>query len=84
MSKNKAMTAVTAKEDYPYPSRFSSHASMVDDEATALMNDENHIVCKDEYGSYITLRERLDSGIADPNRYTAARFSDFLKKEKKR
>lgn len=30
---------------------------------------ENETICKDDKGYYITLKNRIDSGIADPNRY---------------
>ena len=63
-------------EKYPYPSRYATHASMVDKDMTEKMNDlcalfnvPKMVVCKDEHGFYITEKNRVDSGIADPNRY---------------
>lgn len=37
------------------------------DNEIILKNDE--VICKDDRGFYITLKNRIDSGIADPNRY---------------
>lgn len=62
----------TEKYKLEYPSRYGSHASMIDEAATADMNDPNKVVCKAELGLYITERNRLDNGLADPNRYTTA------------
>lgn len=59
---------------YEFPSRFGSHASMVDEEATAALKDEKMVVCNDELGSYTTERAKLDSGMADLNRYTRFRI----------
>ena len=47
--------------EYPYPSRYGSHESMV-------VNDNNGsrwVVCEDENGLYVTSRLRLDCGLAD-------------------
>ena len=59
-------------------SRFGSHWAMACDLATQLemlsyrrMRDE--IVLRDNYGTYVTTRDRLDSGLADPNRYNYGR-----------
>lgn len=54
---------------YEYPTRFGSHASMIDEEATKVLSDENKVVCNDELGSYTTERKYLDCGMADLNRY---------------
>lgn len=60
------------KENYVFPSRFGSHASMVDKEATnkLIPYESDNVVLKDEFGFYTTLKNRLDTGLADPNRYT--------------
>ena len=58
---------------YPYPSRYGSHLSMVDEEKTGELNKENKVVIQDEHGYYITDENRLDNGLADPNRYSASR-----------
>jgi hypothetical protein len=57
-----------AKDKYPYPSQFGSHASMVVKEETEQLADDKLVVCKDAYGMYVTEKDRLDCGLADPNR----------------
>lgn len=32
---------------------------------------DKEVVCKDDRGFYITLKNRIDTGIADPNRYAS-------------
>mgnify|MGYP001225576757 CR=1 FL=1 len=66
-------------ETYAYPSRFSSHSSMIDEEKTSELDDENKVVLLDEHGYYTTSRDRLDSGLADSRRYTASRLIWFKK-----
>lgn len=59
---------------YPYPSRFGSHASMV-------INDDlidKNVTCQDEFGEYTTQADRLDNGLADPNRYAESRLSKLF------
>ena len=55
---------------------FGSTSDMVIDVANYLNEDnseisiaDNEVVCKDDRGYYITLSSRIDTGIADPNRY---------------
>lgn len=60
---------------YEYPSRFGSHASMIDEEATAALEDKTKVVCKDELGSYVTERKFIDWGSADLNRYKRFKIS---------
>lgn len=70
---------------YGYPSRFGSHSSMVKE---ALGEGEGALpiigvincVCEDEYGLYVTERSRLDSGLADPNRYAVNRLGKLFEK----
>ena len=57
---------------YKYPSRFGTHASMVVSEADGM------VVCEDEFGQYTTLKNRVDNGCADPNRYTERRISKMF------
>ena len=52
-------TTVTTK------SWFGSHADMVVEEI-----NEKEVMCEDQLGRYKTLRDRLDNGLADPNRYS--------------
>ena len=66
------------KEEYLYPTRFGSHSSMIDDEKTSELNDEeNKVVLLDEHGYYITSKDRLDSGLADPKRTDGRRLNFF-------
>lgn len=57
-----------------YPSQFGSHTSMIDQEATEKLEDGSRVVLRDEFGLYETDRDRLDSGLADPNRYKSQRL----------
>jgi hypothetical protein len=59
------------------PSRFGSHSSMVveaneiaqwnKDMSARLEKDE--VLCEDDEHYYITKKNMLDTGLADPNRY---------------
>jgi len=66
-------------ERYKYPTRYGSHLSMVDEEKTGELNKENKVVIEDEHGYYITDESRLDSGLADPNRYKTSRLMWYKK-----
>jgi len=61
--------ASAKQESYKYPTRFGSHSSMIDEEKTGELNNDQVVVLEDEHGYYTTERKRLDSGLADPNRY---------------
>lgn len=61
---------------YGYPSRFGSHSSMV----KPGHNDGDFCVCVDEYGEYVTNSNRLDTGLADPNRYSITRLGKLFEK----
>ena len=58
------------------PSWFGSHSSMVVDHTKLETEDKNiklsegKVVCQDDLGYYITEKDRLDNGLADPNRYS--------------
>jgi hypothetical protein len=58
-----------------YPSDFGSHASMIDAELNekiaAAKQDaaDPWQILTDERGHYATRKHRLDSGLADPNRF---------------
>ena len=64
--------AVTTKSPY------GSHADMVVELEELQLGDlvelrdmeDYETVCKDDKGCYITLKARLDNGLADPNRYS--------------
>ena len=62
-------------------SPYGSHADMVvelDEGKQAVLFartiEDYETVCKDDGGYYITLKSRLDNGLADPNRYADRRF----------
>ena len=65
-----------------FPSNYGSHKSMIDTAATDELNQDGKVVCRDEHGTYITDYNRLDTGLADPNRYSKSR-NIALEKEKK-
>ena len=46
------------------PSPYGSHSSMIVEEG------ENYVKCKDDIGVYITSRKHINSGLADPNRFS--------------
>lgn len=79
----KKSQANASKEKYPFPSRFGSHAVMINEEKTTELAQPNLVVCADEYGDYITSRSQLDTGLADPVRYEVDRYHEFLAKSKK-
>ena len=56
------------KRERVYPSDFGSHLSMIDKEASEGL-PEHLVALRDGEGLYITERNRLDSGLADANRY---------------
>ena len=68
--------AITTKSPY------GSHADMVVELEELQLSDlaelrdmeDYETVCKDDEGYYITLKSRLDNGLADPNRYADRRF----------
>ena len=73
--------AKNEKEIQPtYPSDYGSHASMVDKEATKALNEgiefddlssDASVVIDMDKVSYTTTKNRLDTGLADPRRYSA-------------
>ena len=64
----KAHAKTTKKEELAYPSRFGSHQTMV---TTALSS--SWVICEDEKGSYATQQKFLDSGVADPHRFSTSK-----------
>ena len=62
------------QEKYPYPSRYGSHASMLDKEKTGELNKDKKAVLEDEHGYYVTDEGRIDSGLADPHRHDPSRL----------
>ena len=73
--------AKNEKEVQPiYPSDYGSHASMVNKEATQALNEgiefddlssDASVVIDMDKVSYTTTKNRLDTGLADPRRYSA-------------
>ena len=69
------------KEVQPiYPSDYGSHASMVNKEATQALNEgiefddlssDASVVIDMDKVSYTTTKNRLDTGLSDPRRYSA-------------
>ena len=64
------------------PSFYGSHLSMVvpseDFEVNLL---ENQVICQDDTHCYITTKDRLDTGLADPNRYGSKTKLKKIQKE---
>jgi len=76
----KAFKQQEKKKEASYPSDFGSHLSMVNKEATKKLHPlvefedltgKDMVVVTAENGDYTTPKERLDSGLADPNRYSS-------------
>lgn len=56
------------------PSLYGSHQSMVvstDGNGFNYKPKENEVICKDDTHYYVTTKNRLDNGLADPNRYSS-------------
>lgn len=70
-------TLPSKTEKYPFPSHYGSHASMVDKGLTEQLGDEKLVVCKDEEGYYVTEKNRLDTKLADANRYANSAARDM-------
>ncbi len=64
---------------YSFPSRFGTHSSMVDE----TKSDDQNCYATDEFGSYITRREYVDSGLADPIRTATSRLGKLFEKSAK-
>ena len=57
------------KYESKYPSEYGSHKSMIDDQYVDFnARDHEYVVCKDNHGSYVTIKRLLDSGLCDYNR----------------
>ena len=63
------------RKNYPYPSRFGSHKTMIDVPLTAALGDRTQVVLRDEFEAYTTTRDSLDNGCADPRRYAEDRLT---------
>ena len=86
MAKSKAQKQAVKEKPYPYPSRFGSHRSMIvttlSSEADSINEDTGVLCLEDEFGLYFTPTNRIDSGLADPNRYTESRLNKLYEKTK--
>ena len=51
------------KVEYPYPSRYGSHTSMLVEGVEAMAE---RVICEDERGKYATEIGKLDNGFHDP------------------
>lgn len=78
MAKAKTLEIPADKKTFSYPSRFGSHASMIDEEKTKELNNPLLVVLKDDLGHYTTERKRLDTGMGDPNRYAESRLEKLF------
>jgi hypothetical protein len=57
-------------------SSYGSHAELVVDHSSFnLTLDDDKVLCKDQNGYYVTLKNRLDNGLADPNRWSLYRIN---------
>lgn len=67
-----------------YPSPYGSHSCMINEEATAALNNPLRVVCTDEDGDYETDRDRIDNNTADANRHSGSRIRKkvVIQKEK--
>jgi len=61
-------------KSYPYPSRYGSHRSMM---IPGSEDADGTVTCKDEFGDYETHIDRLDSGLADSNRWDRPESRNF-------
>lgn len=64
------------------PSSYGSHSSMIvdiDSEAKNHNVPKDKVICQDERGYYVTYKNRIDNGLADPCRYACplCRFSEL-------
>ncbi len=76
MQKHDKSTVITT------PSFYGSHASMVvSPEDFDVELKENEVICKDDTHYYITYKNRLDNGSADPRRYSSNQNLKMKEKE---
>lgn len=71
------------KPVYNFPSVFGSHSSMINEVETEKLEDKSLVVLTDEFGNYITERNRIDTRLADPNRYKTSRLEKLFSHKKK-
>lgn len=56
------------------PSQCGSHTEMISKEWTEKLTNPNYVVLESDFGFYVTTTDRLDTKLADPNRYGSAEF----------
>ena len=68
--------AGSKKQQPKFPSQFGSHASMTQKELTEALQKQQPllVVLEDEHGAYVTEAVRLDTKMADPNRYAGETY----------
>lgn len=72
INKTRRETGVTITTKSPY----GSHKEMIVDHVQfGLQLTENEVLLKDDVHYYITTKDRLDTGLADANRYGRKGFS---------
>jgi len=70
-----------------YPSEFGSHTSMANEELTGKIDAAKQdatdawVILADERGPFATRKSRLDTGLADPNRFLDQPARDKVVKE---
>tara|TARA_Y100000310_G_scaffold330701_1_gene402798 strand:+ start:780 stop:956 length:177 start_codon:yes stop_codon:yes gene_type:complete len=52
------------------PDEYHANDSQIYKDRGRHTISEDEVVCKDDRGYYITLKNRLDNGLADPKRYS--------------
>jgi hypothetical protein len=77
MAKSKSAPMPTKNEKYLFPSHYGSHTSMVDQGLTEQLGNAELVVLKDEEGYYVTEKKRLDTKLADANRYANSAARDM-------
>ena len=68
--KVKVRRQTTKAEKHPYPSRYGSHITMVNDDMSKELKSNLWVVCEDQDGAYATEVSRLDNGLSDSYRFS--------------
>jgi hypothetical protein len=74
-------TVITTKTAFGSTSDMIINLSDYTTESQEINLNENQVICKDDKGFYITTKDRIDSKIADPNRYANHKNRINLKKK---
>lgn len=81
MSKSAKTKDAQDRASSKYPSEFGSHKSMISQEWTDKVADDKWVILECETGFYATTKDRLDSGLADANRYALSNWRACKLKE---